>query len=98
MYKRQFSNNADSLAPLIDMLVNQVCRVNINSQCQRGPDVFPFVGRKDSAVSTLSVHDGIRSFSIRTLVAFKGNDLNKKVLNTLLDSKRSNFVNTHYIL
>ncbi len=93
-----FSNCADTLAPLIDMMVNQVCRVNINAQCQRGPDVFPFVGRKDSAVSTLSVHDAIRSFSIRTLVAFKGNDLNKKVLNTLLDSKQSNFVNTHYIL
>ncbi len=93
-----FSNSADTLAPLIDMMVNQVCRVNINAQCQRGPDVFPFVGRKDSAVSTLSVHDAIRSFSIRTLVAFKGNDLNKKVLNTLLDTKQSNFVNTHYIL
>jgi hypothetical protein len=34
---------------LIDPLVNQVCRVNITSQCQRGPDVFPFTGRKDLA-------------------------------------------------
>ena len=93
-----FSKNADTLAPLIDMLVNQVCRVNINSQCQRGPDVFPFVGRKDSAVSTLSVHDAIRSFSIRTLVAFKGTDPNKEILNNLLDHKQSNFVSTHYIL
>ncbi len=93
-----FSNDANALAPLIDMLVNQVCRVNINSKCQRGPDVFPFVGRKDSAVSTLSVHDAIRSFSIRTLVAFKGNDENKDVLNDLLDNKQSNFVSTHYIL
>ncbi|AOW21606.1 NADP-dependent glyceraldehyde-3-phosphate dehydrogenase [Urechidicola croceus] len=93
-----FSESANTLAPLIDMLVNQVCRVNINSQCQRGPDVFPFVGRKDSAVSTLSVHDAIRSFSIRTLVAFKGTDSNKEVLNDLLDNKQSNFVSTHYIL
>ncbi|MGI9533232.1 NADP-dependent glyceraldehyde-3-phosphate dehydrogenase, partial [Lutimonas sp.] len=31
-----FSKNADTLAPLVDSLVNQVCRVNINSQCQRG--------------------------------------------------------------
>jgi glyceraldehyde-3-phosphate dehydrogenase (NADP+) len=93
-----FSKNADTLAPLIDMLVNQVCRVNINSQCQRGPDVFPFVGRKDSAVSTLSVHDAIRSFSIRTLVAFKGTAPNKEILNNLLDHKQSNFVSTHYIL
>ncbi|PHR69783.1 MAG: NADP-dependent glyceraldehyde-3-phosphate dehydrogenase [Lutibacter sp.] len=93
-----FSNNSDTLAPLIDMLVNQVCRVNINSKCQRGPDVFPFVGRKDSAVSTLSVHDAIRSFSIRTLVAFKDGKLNKGVLNDLLDNPNSNFVSTHYIL
>ena len=34
------------LARLIDPLVNQVCRVNINSQCQRGPDIFPFTGGK----------------------------------------------------
>lgn len=93
-----FSKNANTLAPLIDVLVNQVCRVNINSQCQRGPDVFPFVGRKDSAVSTLSVHDALRSFSIRTLVACKNNELNRGVLNDMLDNNRSNFVNTNYIL
>jgi glyceraldehyde-3-phosphate dehydrogenase (NADP+) len=93
-----FSNDDNSLAPLIDVLVNQVCRVNINSKCQRGPDVFPFVGRKDSAVSTLSVHDAICSFSIRTMVAFKEGELNKKVLNNLLENPNSNFVSTHYIL
>lgn len=93
-----FSKSADTLAPLIDVLVNQVCRVNINSQCQRGPDVFPFVGRKDSAVSTLSVHDALRSFSIRTLVACKNNELNRAVLNDMLDNNKSNFVNTNYIL
>lgn len=93
-----FSKNADTLAPLIDVMVNQVCRVNINSQCQRGPDVYPFVGRKDSAVSTLSVHDALRSFSIRTLVACKKSDLNKVILNDLLDNNKSNFVNTNYIL
>jgi len=27
----------------------QVSRVNINAQCQRGPDYFPFTGRKSSA-------------------------------------------------
>ncbi|MGI9532734.1 MAG: NADP-dependent glyceraldehyde-3-phosphate dehydrogenase, partial [Lutimonas sp.] len=77
---------------------NQVCRVNINSQCQRGPDVYPFVGRKDSAVSTLSVRAALRSFSIRTLVACKNSELNKDILNDMLDNKKSNFVNTNYIL
>ena len=88
-----FSKNSDTLAPLIDSLVNQVCRVNINTKCQRGPDVLPFVGRKDSAVSTLSVHDALRTFSIRTLVAFRSNPSNDKILNELLDSKKSNFIN-----
>ena len=93
-----FSKNPDTLAPLIDSLVNQVCRVNINSQCQRGPDVYPFVGRKDSAVSTLSVRAALRSFSIRTLVACKKNELNVEILNDILDENKSNFVNTGYIL
>ena len=53
------------IAELIDPLVNQVCRVNINSQCQRGPDTFPFTGRKNSAEGTLSMSDALRVFSIR---------------------------------
>jgi glyceraldehyde-3-phosphate dehydrogenase (NADP+) len=60
-----------TIAPLIDTLVNLVCRVNLNSSCQRGPDIYPFTGRKDSAVGTLSIHDALRSFSIRTFVASK---------------------------
>jgi len=87
-----FSNNPNSLAPLIDSLVNQVCRVNINTKCQRGPDVLPFVGRKDSAVSTLSVYDALRTFSIRTLVAFRSNTTNDNILSDLLDNNTSNFL------
>ncbi|MDJ0645833.1 MAG: NADP-dependent glyceraldehyde-3-phosphate dehydrogenase, partial [Flavobacteriaceae bacterium] len=86
------------LSQLIDTLVNLVCRVNLNSSCQRGPDVFPFTGRKDSAVSTLSVHDALRSFSIRTFIASKDNDYNNEILEELLASKKSNFVSTDYIL
>ena len=36
-----FSSSPDQIGRLVDPLVNQVCRVNINCQCQRGPDVFP---------------------------------------------------------
>jgi glyceraldehyde-3-phosphate dehydrogenase (NADP+) len=93
-----FGKDIKTLAPLIDTLVNLVCRVNLNSSCQRGPDVYPFTGRKDSAVATLSVHDALRSFSIRTFVASKDNTYNNEILNELLDSKASNFVNTDYIL
>lgn len=93
-----FGKNSKTLAPLIDALVNLVCRVNLNSSCQRGPDVYPFTGRKDSAVGTLSVFDALRSFSIRTFVASKDNAYNNEILQELLNSKESNFINTDYIL
>ena len=66
-----FGSESEEVANLIDQLVNQVSRVNTNAQCQRGPDTFPFTGRKDSAEGTLSVYDALRSFSIRTVVATK---------------------------
>ncbi len=93
-----FGKNIDTLSPLIDSLVNLVCRVNLNSSCQRGPDVYPFTGRKDSAVSTLSVHDALRSFSIRTFLASKDNASNNAILKELLEKKSSNFISTDYIL
>ena len=85
------------LARLIDPLVNQVCRVNLNSQCQRGPDTFPFTGRKDSAIGTLSVTDALRVFSIRTLVAAKENELNKAILTRIIRERRSSFLSTDFI-
>ena len=93
-----FGEDPHELSPLIDMLVNMLCRVNLNSLCQRGPDVFPFTGRKDSAVGTLSVHDALRSFSIRTFVSFQNNDYNDKIVENLLRTGASNFINTDYIL
>ncbi len=93
-----FGKDVNTLSPLIDSLVNLVCRVNLNSSCQRGPDVYPFTGRKDSAVSTLSVHDALRSFSIRTFVASKDNAYNNAILEDLLEKKTSNFISTDYIL
>ncbi|MFY0480961.1 NADP-dependent glyceraldehyde-3-phosphate dehydrogenase [Flavobacterium sp. PLA-1-15] len=92
-----FSNNSDEVAWMIDPLVNLVSRVNVNSQSQRGPDVLPFTGRKDSAEGTLSVTDAIRSFSIRSLVAFKMNDSNNLLVNEIIDSGKSNFLSTKFI-
>jgi acyl-CoA reductase-like NAD-dependent aldehyde dehydrogenase len=92
-----FSNNTEEIASIIDPVVNLVSRVNINCQCQRGPDVFPFTGRKDSAEGTLSVVDALRSFSIRSLVATKLNDQNKQLINDIIHSHHSNFLSTRYI-
>ncbi len=93
-----FSTNTETVAHYVDALVNQVCRVNINSQCQRGPDVFPFAGRKDSAEGTLSVGDALRAFSIRTMVAAKGSEQNKMLLTDIVKSRKSSFLSTDFIL
>jgi glyceraldehyde-3-phosphate dehydrogenase (NADP+) len=93
-----FGKNTQELSQLVDHLVNQVGRVNVNSQCQRGPDVYPFNGRKDSAEGTLSVSDALRVFSTRTMVAFKDGDLNNVIVSSILESRSSNFLNTDYLL
>jgi aldehyde dehydrogenase (NAD+) len=92
-----FSSNPDQVGRLVDPLVNQVCRVNINCQCQRGPDVFPFTGRKDSAEGTLSVTDALRSFSIRSMIATKETPANKDLLDAIITEQTSNFINTRFI-
>jgi glyceraldehyde-3-phosphate dehydrogenase (NADP+) len=92
-----FGRDPHQLASLIDPFVNQVCRVNINSQCQRGPDKFPFTGRKDSAEGTLSVSDALRVFSIRTLVAAKGGGDNQKIITEIVRARQSAFLSTDFI-
>lgn len=93
-----FGNDPNTIARLIDPLVNQVCRVNLNSQCQRGPDSFPFTGRKDSAEGTLSVSDALRAFSIRTLVAARNTEANRAIINNIVREHKSNFLSTDFIL
>lgn len=93
-----FGTDVNQISALIDETVNQVSRVNINAQCQRGPDSFPFTGRKDSAEGTLSVTAALRSFSIRTVVATKSNQLNKDIVNQIVENQQSNFLSTRFIL
>lgn len=93
-----FGKDIHQISELVDTLVNQVCRVNINTQCQRGPDTFPFTGRKDSAEGTLSVTDALRVFSIRTLVALKETEENKEILRKILLERSSGFLSTDFIL
>jgi glyceraldehyde-3-phosphate dehydrogenase (NADP+) len=93
-----FGTDVNQISALIDETVNQVSRVNINAQCQRGPDSFPFTGRKDSAEGTLSVTAALRSFSIRTVVATKANQLNKDLVNQIVENQQSNFLSTRFIL
>jgi glyceraldehyde-3-phosphate dehydrogenase (NADP+) len=92
-----FGRDPARIGPLIDVLANQVCRVNLNAQCQRGPDVYPFAGRKDSAEGTLSVSDALRCFSIRSMVAAPGTASNTGLLRDIVRERTSNFVNTDYL-
>jgi glyceraldehyde-3-phosphate dehydrogenase (NADP+) len=74
-----FTKDPKATAPLVDMLSTVVGRVNLNAQCSRGPDVFPFSGRRSSAMGTMSVSEAIRAFSVEVIVAFPDNDDNRKL-------------------
>ncbi|MBL7714353.1 MAG: aldehyde dehydrogenase family protein [Bdellovibrionales bacterium] len=93
-----FGRDPEKLGGLIDHMANQVCRINLNAQCQRGPDVFPFTGRKRSAEGTLSVTDALRSFSIRSMVAAKQDPSGKQLVQDILHGDHSHFLSTHITL
>jgi glyceraldehyde-3-phosphate dehydrogenase (NADP+) len=92
-----FGKESKRIARLVDACANQVGRINLNTQCQRGPDSFPFSGRKDSAEGTLSVSDALRVFSIRTLFATKTTPENKAIVHNILTQRESAFLTTDYI-
>ncbi|MGZ3708616.1 MAG: aldehyde dehydrogenase family protein [Bdellovibrionota bacterium] len=93
-----FGRDPNHVGSVIDALSNQVCRINLNAQCQRGPDVFPFTGRKSSAEGTLSVTDALRSFSIRAMVATKQDASGKKLFKSILNGDDSRFLSTDIVL
>ncbi|MEI7986237.1 MAG: aldehyde dehydrogenase family protein [Armatimonadota bacterium] len=92
-----FGYDPKVLGPLIDAMVNQVSRVNLNVQCQRGPDTFPFTGRKASAEGTLSVSDALKRFSIRSLVATDYSEANRDLVNDIIATRSSNFLTTDFL-
>merc|ERR1712066_125404 len=59
------------LSELLDVCALSTSRVNINVQCSRGPDCFPFAGRRSSAMGTISVAEVLRAMSVETMVAAK---------------------------
>jgi glyceraldehyde-3-phosphate dehydrogenase (NADP+) len=93
-----FGRGSENMGAMIDFLSNQVCRININAQCQRGPDVYPFTGRKNSAEGTLSVFDALRSFSIRCMVATKQDLAGKQMIQEILRNDSSRFLSTNVVL
>jgi glyceraldehyde-3-phosphate dehydrogenase (NADP+) len=93
-----FGRDARKMAELIDPLANQVCRINLNCQSQRGPDTLPFTGRKDSAEATLSISDALRCFSIRSLVAAQAREESREMIQDIVAGRYSSFLRTDFIL
>jgi len=71
-----FSSDSVSIAHWVDLLSTAVGRININTQCGRSPDVFPFSGRRSSALGTLSVTEALSAFSVETVLACKATPQN----------------------
>jgi glyceraldehyde-3-phosphate dehydrogenase (NADP+) len=90
-----FGRDPAEVGPLVDAMMNQLCRINLNAQCQRGPDSFPFTGRKGSAEGTLSVSDALRAFSIRAMVAAK--EGGEQVVSEILVKRTSRFLRTDFL-
>jgi len=93
-----FGRDPEKIARLVDPLANQVSRININAQCQRGPDTLPFTGRKDSAEGTLSISDALRCFSIRSLVAAQSTKQSREIIQQIVAGRHSTFLHTDFIL
>lgn len=81
-----FSQDTEAVSLLIDTLANQIGRINLNSQCQRSPDTFPFNGRKDSADGTLSVDEALIAFSVDSVVVTKQTPDNEKLIQSILET------------
>ncbi len=92
-----FGREPQQVGALIDIFANQVGRINLNSQCQRSPDSFPFTGRKDSAEGTLSVEDALLQFSIPTLVATKQHAHQIELLQAMIHQRSSGFIATDFL-
>ncbi len=64
-----FGSDPAILRGIINTAARYVGRVNINGKCQRGPDHFPFTGKRDSALGTVSIEEALRRFCISTVIA-----------------------------
>jgi glyceraldehyde-3-phosphate dehydrogenase (NADP+) len=92
-----FGNNPETISDLANILINQVCRVNINSKCQRGPDLFPFGGRKDSGEGSFSVADSLRMFSVQAIVTAKRTDKNMEIIKKIEKDQKPGNVSAEVI-
>jgi len=82
-----FTTQTEPVAPLLDFLELQVGRVNINTQCSRGPDLYPFSGRKSSAIGTLCISEALRGFCVESVLAAKATATNNNILKAVVEGE-----------
>lgn len=75
-----FSSNPAEIDAMIPTLRNLACRININSQCQRGPDILPFSARKSSGLGTLSILHALKETAVPIVLAGKEGEFTAEVL------------------
>ena len=66
-----FGADQEELAALAERLGRMVPRVNINAQCQRGPDSVSFGALKDAGLGELSIEKALEAFSVERVQAKK---------------------------
>jgi glyceraldehyde-3-phosphate dehydrogenase (NADP+) len=64
-----FGNDSNELVSLAERLGRMVPRVNINAQCQRGPDFVSFGALKDAGLGELSIEKALEAFSVERVHA-----------------------------
>lgn len=87
-----FTKDSEQAGEIIDILSTAVGRINVNTQCARSPDTFPFSSRRSSGMGTMSVTESLRAFSTETVIATKKTIGNEELISTL--SSHSNYLNT----
>lgn len=73
-YRQQasvFGKDSQDLTIAVSKLGRMVPRINVNTQCQRGPDFVSFGALKDSGLGELSIEKALHEFSVERVVNVK---------------------------
>ena len=82
-----FGTDVGPMARIIRSVGSQVARINVNAKCQRGPDLFPFTGRKDSARGDFSAPEILNFFSAKTVIAAREDGASRTLFERLRKPK-----------
>ena len=93
-----FGKDPDLIARLVDPLSEPGRPRQHQLPVPAKPRRVPLRRAQGFGRGTLSVHDALRSFSIRTMVAAKQTEATKKLLDEIVLGNKSNFLNTRFIL